>query len=59
MLLLKTIEAKSGEKLNKLRIDSGKEFINEAFDKFYKKKKIIFKPISPYILEQNLFVERT
>ena len=40
MSLLKIIEVKSGEKLSKLRIDNGKEFINEAFDKFYKKKKL-------------------
>ena len=38
MPLLKTIEVKNKKKLNKLRIDGGKEFINEAFDKFYKKK---------------------
>ena len=40
MLLLKIIEAKSGKKLSKLRIDNGKEFINEVFDKFYKKKRL-------------------
>ena len=51
MFLLKVIEAKNGKKLSKLRIDNDKEFINEAFNKFYKKRKIIFKFISPYILE--------
>ena len=51
MLLLKAIEAKSGKKLNKFRIDNDKEFINETFDKFYKKREIIFKFTSPYILE--------
>ena len=51
MFLLKVIEVKSGKKLNKLRIDNDKKFINEAFDKFYKKREIIFKSISPYILE--------
>ena len=51
MPLLKAIETKNGKKLNKLRIDGGEEFINEVFDKFYKKKRIIFKLISPYISE--------
>ena len=51
MPLLKTIEAKNGKKLNKLRIDDGREFINETFNKFYKKRKIIFKSISPYTLK--------
>ena len=51
MLLLKAIEAKNGKKLNKLRINNDKEFVNKAFDKFYKKRRIIFKLISPYILE--------
>ena len=59
MFLLKIIEAKSGEKLSKLRIDNDKKFINEAFDKFYKKREIIFKFISPYTPEQNLSAERT
>ena len=59
MPLLKAIEAKNGEKLSKLRIDSGGKFINEAFNKFYKKKRIIFKPINPYTLKQNLSIERT
>ena len=57
--LLKVIEAKSGKKLSKLRIDGGGEFVNEAFDKFYKGRRIIFEPISPYTPEQNLPVERT
>ena len=48
MPLLKIIETKSGKKLNKLRIDSDRKFINKTFDKFYKKKKIIFEFISPY-----------
>ena len=51
MFLLKIIEIKNGKKLNKLRIDNDKKFVNEAFDKFYKKRKIIFKLISPYILK--------
>ena len=51
MSLLKAIEAKSGKKLNKLRIDGGEEFVNEVFDKFYKERGIIFKFISPYILK--------
>ena len=51
MPLLKAIEAKSEKKLNKFRIDNDKKFINEAFDKFYKKRKIIFKPINPYTLK--------
>ena len=59
MPLLKAIEAKSGKKLNKFRIDSDKEFINETFDKFYKEREIIFKFTSPYILKQNLSIERT
>ena len=59
MPLLKAIEAESGEKLSKLRIDDGGEFVNEAFDKFYKKKKIVFKPTSPYTPEQNSPAERT
>ena len=49
MFLLKAIEVKNEKKLNKLRIDNGRKFINEAFDKFYKKREIIFKLISPYI----------
>ena len=48
MSLLKTIETKNGEKLSKLRIDNDRKFVNEAFDKFYKKKRIIFKSINPY-----------
>ena len=51
MPLLKTIETKNEKKLNKFRIDSDKNFINEAFDKFYKERGIIFKFISPYILK--------
>ena len=35
MPLLKAIKAKNEEKLNKFRIDSDGEFVNEAFDKFY------------------------
>ena len=41
MSLLKTIKAKSGKKLNKFRIDNDGEFINEVFNKFYKKKDYI------------------
>ena len=59
MPLLKAIEAKSEKKLNKLRIDNDKKFVNEAFDKFYKKKRIIFKFTSPYTPEQNSPTERT
>ena len=51
MSLLKIIKIKNGKKLSKLRIDNDKKFINEAFDKFYKKREIIFKFISPYILK--------
>ena len=51
MPLLKIIEVKNEKKLSKFRIDDGKEFINETFDKFYKKRRIIFKFISPYILK--------
>ena len=40
MSLLKIIEIKSGKKLNKFRIDNDKKFINEVFDKFYKKKRL-------------------
>ena len=49
MPLLKAIEIKGGKKLSKLRIDNDKEFINETFGKFYKKKRIIFKFINLYI----------
>ena len=59
MPLLKIIEVKSEEKLSKFRIDNDKKFINEAFDKFYKKRGIIFEFTSPYILKQNLLIERT
>ena len=51
MPLLKIIETKNEKKLNKFRIDKGREFVNEAFDKFYKKRRIIFKFISPYTLK--------
>ena len=51
IFLLKIIEIKSGKKLSKFRIDNDRKFINEAFDKFYKKRKIIFKFINPYTLK--------
>ena len=51
MPLLKVIETKNEKKLKKFRIDYGRKFINETFDKFYKKREIIFKLTNPYILK--------